>query len=52
MYEIRKHKTEIREYYIEKRRALEDGVKAEKDAKVSSNVIASATYRYADVLLL
>ena len=52
MYEIRKHKTEIREYYIEKRRAIEDGIKAEKDAKVSSNVIASATYRYADTLLL
>lgn len=52
MYEIRKHKTEIREYYIEKRRALEDTVKAEKDAKVSSNVVASATYRYADILLL
>ena len=52
MYEIRKHKTEIREYYIEKRRAIEDGIKAEKAAKVSSNVIASATYRYADTLLL
>lgn len=52
MYEIRKHKSEIREYYIGKRRAIDEAVKTEKDAKVSANVIASATYRYADTLLL
>lgn len=52
MYEIRKHKSEIREYYINKRRETEESVKSEKDARVSSNMIASATYRYADVLLL
>lgn len=52
MYEIRKHKTEIREYYIGKRRDIDDATKTEKDAKVSANMIASATYRYADTLLL
>lgn len=52
MYEIRKHKSEIREYYINKRRELPDEVKQEKDNKLCSNLLASATYRYAEVLLL
>lgn len=52
MYEIRKHKAEIREYYIEKRRSTEESIKTEKDAKISTNVTLSATYRYADILLL
>lgn len=52
MYEIRKHKSEIREYYINKRRNIDEGEKAERDAKVSANFIASATFRFCDVLLL
>ncbi len=52
MYEIRKHKTEIREYYLEKRRALTAEERAEKSEKVCRNMLGSATYRYADVLLM
>lgn len=52
MYEIRKHKSEIREFYINKRKTLDEAVKAEKDAKVCASVLASATYRYSDILLM
>ena len=52
MYEIRKHKTEIREYYLEKRRALTPEERAEKSEKICRNMLGSATYRYADVLLM
>ncbi|MBQ9745244.1 MAG: 5-formyltetrahydrofolate cyclo-ligase [Clostridia bacterium] len=52
MYEIRKHKTEIREYYLAKRRALEESVRAERNEKICKNMLASATFRYADVLLM
>lgn len=52
MYEIRKHKTEIREYYLEKRRALTAEERSEKSEKVCRNMLGSATYRYADVLLM
>jgi len=52
MYEIRKHKTEIREYYLAKRRALEEDVRAQRNEKICKNMLASATFRYADVLLM
>ena len=52
MYEIRKHKTEIREYYLEKRRTLDDTVRAQNNEKICRNMMASATFRYADVLLM
>lgn len=52
MYEIRKHKTEIREYYLAKRRGLEESVRAERNEKICKNMLASATFRYADVLLM
>ena len=52
MYEIRKHKTEIREYYLEKRRTLDDTARAQNNEKICKNMIASATFRYADVLLM
>ena len=52
MYEIRKHKTEIREYYLAKRRGLDDAVRAEKNEKICKNMLASATFRYADIILM
>ena len=52
MYEIRKHKTEIREYYLEKRRTLDNDLRAQNNEKICHNMISSATYRYADVLLM
>jgi 5-formyltetrahydrofolate cyclo-ligase len=52
MYEIRKHKTEIREYYLEKRHTLDNDLRAQNNEKICRNMISSATYRYADVLLM
>jgi len=52
MYEIRKHKTEIREYYLAKRRALEEDVRAQRNEKICKNMLASAAFGYADVLLM
>ena len=52
MYEIRKHKTEIREYYLAKRRGLEEAVRAERNEKICKNMLSSATFRYADILLM
>jgi 5-formyltetrahydrofolate cyclo-ligase len=52
MYEIRKHKTEIREYYLAKRRALSPEERTEKNEKICKNMLASATFRYADVILM
>ncbi|MBQ8448496.1 MAG: 5-formyltetrahydrofolate cyclo-ligase [Clostridia bacterium] len=52
MYEIRKHKTEIREYYLAKRRGLEDAERAEKNEKICKNMLGSATFRYADIILM
>ena len=52
MYEIRKHKTEIREYYLEKRRNLAPEVRAQMGEKICRNMISSATFRYADIILM
>ncbi|MGN1095405.1 MAG: 5-formyltetrahydrofolate cyclo-ligase [Eubacteriales bacterium] len=52
MYEIRKHKTEIREYYLEKRHALSPEFRAENNEKICRNMISSATFRYADTILM
>lgn len=52
MYEIRKHKTEIREYYLEKRRAIDSETKSNLDRKITQVILGSATYRYADTILL
>lgn len=52
MYEIRKHKSEIREYYIGKRRALEEDYKKEHDNKICTSIISSVTFRYAKVILM
>lgn len=52
MYEIRKHKTEIREYYIEQRKNMSPEKKAELDDKLCRVILGSATYRYADTILM
>lgn len=52
MYEIRQHKTEIREYYLAQRRDMDTKRKAELDEKICGVVLASATYRYADTILM
>lgn len=52
MYEIRKHKTEIREYYIEQRKVLGPVKRAELDEKLCKVILGSATYRYADTILM
>jgi 5-formyltetrahydrofolate cyclo-ligase len=52
MYEIRKHKTEIREYYLEKRRSLSPELRAQMGEKICRNMISSATFRYADIILM
>ena len=52
MYEIRKHKTEIREYYLAKRRGLEEAVREERNEKICKNMLGSATFRYADIILM
>lgn len=52
MYEIRKHKTEIREYHLGIRRGMAPEKKAELDEKICRAVLSSATYRYADTILM
>ncbi|MBQ8497633.1 MAG: 5-formyltetrahydrofolate cyclo-ligase [Clostridia bacterium] len=52
MYEIRKHKSDIRKQYLERRTALSAEARAARDEKIRKNILASAAYRYADVLLL
>lgn len=52
MYEIRRRKNEIREKYRAKRLAIDPESKAKMDFKICETFLASATYRYAAVLLL
>ena len=52
MYEIRKHKTEIREYYLAKRRGMDISERTEKNERICKNMLASATFRYADIILM
>ena len=52
MYEIRKHKIEIREKYLARREALPSTVRAGRDARICQAFLSSAVYRYSDVLLL
>lgn len=52
MYEIRKRKNEIRDKYRALREALDPAAKASMDEKICRNFMASATYRYASVLLM
>ena len=52
MYEIRKHKTEIRKQHLERRAAIPMEVRKIKDAKICRNIVSSAVFRYADIILL
>ncbi|MBQ3490102.1 MAG: 5-formyltetrahydrofolate cyclo-ligase [Clostridia bacterium] len=52
MYEIRKHKIEIRKQHLERRAKISPEARAVKDRKICQNILSSAAYRYADVLLL
>ena len=52
MYEIRKHKIEIRKQHLERRTAISEDTRAVRDAKICKNILASAAYRYADIILL
>ena len=52
MYEIRKHKSDIREYHLAARREMTAEKRAELDEKICRAVLASATYRYADTILM
>ena len=52
MYEIRKHKTEIREYYLAKRRGMDTAEREEKNEKICKHMLSSATFRYADIILM
>ena len=52
MYEIRKHKIEIRKQHLEKRASIPLEIRKAKDEKICKNIISSAAFRYADVILL
>ena len=52
MYEIRKHKIEIRKQHLERRLAIPAEVRAARDEKICKNILSSAAYRYADIILL
>ena len=52
MYETRKYKIEIRKKYLERRAALPEEVRLARDAKIRRNILSSAVYRYADILLM
>ncbi len=52
MYETRKYKIEIRKKYLEKRAAISSEIRLDRDAKICRNILSSAVYRYADVILM
>ena len=52
MYEIRKHKIDIRKQYLARRASLSPEARAKRDGKICANILSAATYRYADVVLL
>ena len=52
MYEIRKHKIEIRKQHLERRSKISLDVRAFRDRKICNNILSSAAYRYADIILL
>ncbi len=52
MYETRRYKMEIRKKYLEKRAALAPEVKAMRDERICRNILSSAAYRYADIVLM
>ena len=52
MYEIRKHKIEIRQKYLARREAIAPDVRSGRDEKICRNILSSAVYRFADILLM
>ena len=52
MYEIRQHKTEIREQYLAQRREMAEEKKQALEDKLCQVILGSATYRYADTILM
>lgn len=52
MYEIRKHKIDIRKNHLARRAALPAEVRAVRDSRICQNILSAATYRYADVVLM
>ena len=52
MYEIRKHKIDIRKHHLARRAAIPSEVRAVRDAKICQNLLSAATYRYADIVLM
>ena len=52
MYEIRKHKIDIRKHHLARRAAIPNDVRAARDAKICQNLLSAATYRYADIVLM
>lgn len=52
MYEIRKHKIELRTQYLARRASIPAHIRAERDEKICKGILSSAAYRFADVVLL
>lgn len=52
MVEIRKYKIELRRKYLARRVAIPLERRAVMDEKICRNILASAAYRYADILLM
>ena len=52
MYEIRKHKIDLRKQYLARRAAIPSEIRAKRDERICANILSAATYRYADIVLL
>lgn len=52
MYELRIQKNRLRTQYIERRAALDTGIRSKLDERICSLFTSLVTYRYSDVLLL
>ena len=52
MYEIKKHKIEIRKQNLERRAAIPPEIRRKRDERICKNIISSAVFRYADIILL
>ncbi len=52
MYETRKYKMELRAKFLEKRKAIPKELREGRDGKICRNILSSAVYRYADVILM
>ena len=52
MYDIKRYKSELREEYLNKRRAIPADLKRELDKKICANILNSVSYKYYDTVLL